>query len=119
MTFPSLGFASHSICLPTSFSWSHCQWSGVEVSVDVTWVGDGVGLPGVPVVGGVDAGVDGALVDVEANVGPGVGVSGVCGWVIVAFGAGKGAGNGGGRVTGSLAQFRDRLGGLIGLSRRC
>ena len=71
--FPSLGFASHSICLPTSFSWSHCQWSGVEVSVDVTWVGDGVGLPGVPVVGGVDAGVDGALVEVEADVGPGVG----------------------------------------------
>ena len=116
--FPSLGFASHSICLPTSFSWSHCQWSAVGVSVDVIWVGDGVGLPGVPVVGGVDAGVDGALVDVEANVGPCVGVAGVC--VIVAFGAGKGAGNGGGPgAGGSLAQFQDCLGGLSGLSRRC
>ena len=81
--FPSLDFVSHSICLPTSFSWAHCQWSGVEVSVDLPWVGDGVGLPGVPVVVGVDAGVDGALVEVEANVGLGVGVAGVC--AIVAF----------------------------------
>ena len=43
----------------------------MEVAVDGTW---GRGRP----VGGVDASVDGAFACMEANVGPGVGVSGVC-----------------------------------------
>ena len=58
--------------------------------------------PGSRLVGGVDAGVDVDLVDVEADVGLGVGVAGVCvetavggssvcGWVIVALWVGKGA----------------------------
>ena len=66
----------------------------MEVSVDGTCVGYGVGVPDVPVgvalvatgvpvgvapvVTGVDAGVDGVVVGVEAGVGPGVGIFGVC-----------------------------------------
>ena len=76
----------------------------MEVSVDVTRAGDSVGPAGSPV-GGVDAGVDGAFACVEANVGPGIGVSGVCvetgmggsgvgDWVVAASGAGELAGNG-------------------------
>ncbi len=76
----------------------------MEVSVDVTRAGDSVGPAGSPV-GGVDAGVDGAFACVEANVGPGVGVSGVCvetgvggsgvgDWVVAVSGAGELAGNG-------------------------
>ena len=81
----------------------------MEVSVDVTRAGDSVGPAGSPVgvvpVGVVDAGVDGAFACVEANVGPGIGVSGVCvetgmggsgvgDWVVAASGAGELAGNG-------------------------
>ena len=66
----------------------------MDVAVDGTWVGYGVGVPDVPVgvalviagvpvgvapvVTGVDAGVDGVVVGVEAGVGPSVGIFGVC-----------------------------------------
>ena len=58
-------------------------WAGVDVAVDVTWVGDSVGSAAVPVgvapgVTGVSADVDGVVVDVDAGLGPGVGISGAC-----------------------------------------
>ena len=101
----------------------------MEVAVDGTWVGYGVGVPDVPVdvalvIAGVDAGVDGACrLRRPPTLGPGVGVSGVCvetgvggsgvgDWVVVASGAGELAGNG---VVAALrpgGRCRDRLWGL-------